>query len=107
MEKAVVFYTTWPDAGAAERCGRDLLARRLAACVNIGPEITSLYRWREAVETGRETVMLVKTVARQAESTRDAILAQHPYETPCVLAFDASTATSSFAFLGWLSSEIA
>lgn len=106
QDGAVVLYTTWPDAAAAERCGRALLERRLAACVNIGPETTSIYRWRGAIETSRETVMLVKTAADLAQTTRDSILAEHPYETACVLAFTASSVASSSAFLGWISAEV-
>lgn len=105
QNEAVVFYTTWPDAASAERCGRDLLTQRLAACVNIGPEMTSLYRWQGAIETGRETIMLVKTAAGVAEATRTELLRAHPFETPCILAFPASSATSSVGFLTWISQE--
>ena len=107
QDGAVVLYTTWPDAAAAQRCARSLPEPRLAACVNIGAETTSTYRWHCATETSRETVMLVKTATGLAQATPDVILANHPYETACVLAFTASSVGSSSAFLGWISAEVA
>lgn len=102
---AVTFYTTWPDADVAERCGRILLDRGLAACVNLLPAMRSIYRWRGEVETADEVVMLVKTTGARAAEARDAILAAHPYDTPCVLAYAANADLSAPQFVDWLHAE--
>ena len=67
MERAVFVYTTWPSIVEAEKAGRDLVERRLAACVNILPGMISHYWWEGKVERAEEAVMIVKTRASLAE----------------------------------------
>ena len=62
-ERAVFVYTTYPSLVEAERIGKALLERRLAACVNILPGMISHYWWQGAIERGEEVVMIVKTRA--------------------------------------------
>ena len=50
MDRAVFVYTTWPSTVEAERAGQALVGRRLAACVNILPNMVSIYRWEGKVE---------------------------------------------------------
>ena len=52
MERAVFVYTTYPSAVEAEKAGRALVERSLAACVNILPGMISLYRWEGAIDRG-------------------------------------------------------
>ena len=68
MERAVFVYTTYPSIVEAEKAGRALLERALAACVNILPGMVSLYRWQGAIERGEEAVMIIKTRASLAEA---------------------------------------
>ncbi len=70
MERAVFVYTTWPSTVEAEKAGRSLVERRLAACVNILPGMVSLYRWEGKIERGEEAVMIVKTRASLARRGR-------------------------------------
>src|SRR6266852_236194 len=63
MERAVFVYTTWPSIVEAEKAGRNLVERRLAACVNILPGMISHYRWQGAIERAEEAVMIIKTRA--------------------------------------------
>ncbi len=85
MERAVFVYTTYPGVVEAEKAGRALVERRIAACVNILPGMISLYRWEGAVERGEEAVMIVKTRASLAETVRMAVKDTHPYTTPAIL----------------------
>ena len=85
MERAVFVYTTYPSIVEAEKAGRALLERALAACVNILPGMVSLYRWQGAIERGEEAVMIVKTRASLAEQVRASVKATHPYDTPAIL----------------------
>ena len=69
----------------AHKIARALVDRRLAACVNIVPQITSIYRWREKVEETREWLLIVKTTAEAFAQVRGAIAELHSYELPeCV-----------------------
>ena len=85
MERAVFVYTTYPGVVEAEKAGRALVERRIAACVNILPGMISHYRWEGAVERGEEAVMIVKTRASLAETVRMAVKDTHPYTTPAIL----------------------
>ena len=85
MERAVFVYTTFPSIVEAERIGRALVERRLAACVNILPGMVSYYWWQGAVERGDEVVMIVKTRASLAEKVRAAVKEMHSYTTPAIL----------------------
>ncbi|MEN3378510.1 MAG: periplasmic divalent cation tolerance protein [Hyphomicrobiales bacterium] len=84
-ERAVFVYTTYPSLVEAERIGRALLERRLAACVNILPGMISHYWWQGAIERGEEAVMIIKTRASLAEGVRAAVKEMHSYTTPAIL----------------------
>ena len=85
MERAVFVYTTYASIVEAERAGRALVERRLAACVNILPGMVSLYRWQGAIERGEEAVMIIKTRASLSEAVRAAVKEMHAYTTPAIL----------------------
>ena len=103
MERAVFVYTTWPTAVEAEAAGRQLVERRLAACVNILPGMTSIYRWQGAVERGEEAVMIIKTRASRAAEVSEAVKRLHSYETPAILVMPLESVEKSY--LGWLLAE--
>ena len=84
-ERVVVVYTTLPSVVEAERIGRELVERRLCACVNILPGMVSLYRWQGFVERGEEAVMIIKTRAALCEPVRAAVRQLHSYTTPAIL----------------------
>ena len=84
-QRVVFVYTTHPSVVEAERIGRELVERRLCACVNILPSMVSLYWWQGAVERGDEAVMIIKTRAALAEPVRAAVRQLHSYTTPAIL----------------------
>jgi periplasmic divalent cation tolerance protein len=84
-ERAVFVYTTYPTLVEAERIGKAVLERRLAACVNILPAMISHYWWQGTIERAEEVVMIIKTRASLAESVRAAVKEMHSYETPAIL----------------------
>jgi len=69
----------------AEAAGRILVERRLAACVNILPGMTSIYCWEGALERGEEAVMIIKTRAALADDVTRAVKELHSYKTPAIL----------------------
>src|ERR687884_1877982 len=85
QERAVFVYTTYPSLVEAERIGKAVLEKRLAACVNILPGMISHYRWQGAIERAEEVVMIIKTRASLAEAVRAAVKEMHSYSTPAVL----------------------
>jgi len=85
MERAVLVYTTWPSVVEAEQAGRQIVERRLAACVNILPGMISHYWWEGKIERVEEAVMLVKTRASLADQVGAAVKEMLSYTTPAVM----------------------
>ncbi|MCK7498500.1 MAG: divalent-cation tolerance protein CutA [Comamonadaceae bacterium] len=78
--------TTLPAEADAGAFGEALVNERLAACVSIGAEMTSVYAWKGAVERARERQLLVKTVMRRtSRSSRPGLATLHPYDVPELL----------------------
>jgi periplasmic divalent cation tolerance protein len=80
-DKRVVL-TTCGSLEEARRIAQELVTRRLAACVNIIPQIESVYRWKDEVETATEYLLMIKTTAAAFKRLRDALLELHSYEVP-------------------------
>jgi len=103
MERAVIVYTTWPSVVEAERAGRAIVERRLAACVNILPGMISHYWWQGVIERGEEVVMIVKTRAALAEAVRAAVKELHSYTTPAILILPVDGGDENY--LAWIMAE--
>jgi periplasmic divalent cation tolerance protein len=83
-DKRIVLTTTNSE-GEAAKIARHLVEHGLAACVNIVPQVTSIYRWKDKVEAAREWVLMIKTTASLFGQVRQAIADLHSYELPeCV-----------------------
>ena len=81
-----IVLTTTGSKEEAQRIGRALVERRLAACVNVVGPIASVYRWRGAVESAEEFLCIIKTTAASVEKVNAAIRELHSYELPeCVV----------------------
>lgn len=61
---------------------RDLVERRLAACVNVVDRVRSIYRWKDTIEDEAEQIVIIKTVENKLDALREALFAKHPYEVP-------------------------
>lgn len=101
----IFVYITTGTFEEARRIGRVLLEERLAACVNITDGMRSIYRWDDAIEEGRETVMIVKTRAALFDALADRVKALHSYTTPCIVELPLGRIDSGY--LGWLTKETA
>lgn len=100
MERAVVVYTTFPGLVEAERVGKELVERRLAACANILPGMVSHYRWEGKVERAEEVVMLIKTRASLAGDVSAAIRELHSFDVPAIVVIPLESVEGNY--LGWL-----
>ena len=83
---ALLVITNLPDRPSAERLADALLAKRLAACVNILAPCRSVYRWKGEVQHDEEHPVLVKTTTERYAELEAGIRALHPYELPEIIA---------------------
>ena len=80
--KAVIVLSTYSENFDTKALAAELVEKRLAACVNIVPNIMSIYRWREEVEHEYEQLMMIKTSEARVEDLRQRLLESHPYDVP-------------------------
>lgn len=92
--------STVPDIEAARSIARALVEERDAACVNVVPGLTSIYRWKGKVEEAAEVLLLVKVRAERAEAVSRRIAELHPYDCPEVVSLDPSHVHPPY--LDWL-----
>lgn len=104
-DKAILVLTNVPDRALAMALARALLDRRLAACVNIGQPVESIYHWRARIETGKEIPVVIKTRSALYSNVEAAIRKLHPYDTPEIIAIPVSDGNSRY--LAWLAAETA
>jgi len=87
MDKThLIAFCTCPSQEVAERIAEHLVAAELAACVNMLPGITSIYRWRGATHRDAELLLLIKTTQQAYPALEQAIRQLHPYELPEIIA---------------------
>ncbi len=103
MSDFIQVSTTAPSKEEADRIAQILVERRLAACVQVAGPIESCYRWKGALERSAEWLCLVKTTRGKYAAVEAAILANHAYEVPEIIAFPIET--GSEAYLAWLRTE--
>jgi periplasmic divalent cation tolerance protein len=99
-EPVLVVLTNLPSREAGLALARALVERRLAACVNVLAECTSVYRWKGEVETAAETPLLIKVPAGRYDELARAIRELHPYELPEIVALPIAAGLP--AYLDWV-----
>jgi periplasmic divalent cation tolerance protein len=97
---ALIIITNAPDRAIAQKIAQSLVEQKLAACVNILAECTSVYRWRGVVQTTSEVPLLIKTRAAIFTEVEAAIKRLHPYELPEIIAV--SVGPGSGDYLDWI-----
>ena len=103
-ESVVVMLVTGPGPDVIEEIGARLVEERLAACVNVLPGVTSVYRWRDGVERAPEALGILKTTRALAGRLEARVLELHPYDVPEVLVID--TAGGSRSYLAWVQDSV-
>jgi periplasmic divalent cation tolerance protein len=92
----LVVFTTAPDAQTGARIARALVERGLAACVNLLPGATSVYRWQGKVDESSEVLLVVKTARARLPELGTALSELHPYELPELLALPVAGAEAGY-----------
>lgn len=93
---------TCPDQPVAQKLARLLLEQNLAACVNIVPGLTSVYRWQGQIESASECLLLIKTSADRYSAVEACLRLHHPYELPEIIAVPIDQGLTDY--LHWIDS---
>ena len=96
----LIVFTTAPTTEEAESLARAIVEQKLAACVQVLPEMRSFYSWDGAIREDPEHLLLIKTAESRYEELERWLLKNHSYDEPEILAVEAGKASEGY--LIWL-----
>ena len=100
-----VVLVTCGSRGEARRIARQVVERKLAACVNLfSSAVESVYRWKGKVESAREWLLILKTTRARLPALENEIRRLHSYEVPEFIAL--AIASGSRKYLAWLTDSV-
>ncbi|HVO31440.1 MAG TPA: divalent-cation tolerance protein CutA [bacterium] len=86
MSEPIVCFSTASSAEEAEKIARGLVESQLAACVNILPQVRSIYRWEGKIEDGAEWLLVIKSRRHLLDDLVARVRGLHSYSVPEVVA---------------------
>lgn len=98
--KQIVILCTVPTQNIATSIARALVEKKIAACCNILPSITSVYEWQGKVETDDELLLIIKSTEENYKLIESEIIALHPYEVPEIIVLEISKGSQKY--LSWI-----
>ena len=104
MKNPIVILTTASTKTEADKIATKLVQEKLAACVNIIPNIKSIYRWKDKISTDSEFLLIIKTVQRVEEEIFKKICKLHSYDTPEMISIPVTGGEKNY--LNWLSKSV-
>jgi len=96
--------TTFATADDALTAARALVSEKLAACCQVVPELTSIYRWEGMLRQEPEVLLLIKSTEQRWPELRDRLIELHPYDTPEVIATTVSHV--GFEYMAWVKDNV-
>lgn len=103
-EQMIVVLTTTPNSKEAEDLAKSIVEAKLAACVQVLPEMRSFYFWEDAVQSDQEHLLLIKTLPEKFAELENFIQTNHSYEIPEIIALKAEDVAESY--LNWAKNHI-
>jgi periplasmic divalent cation tolerance protein len=100
----VVVFSTFPNPDKAAEVARALVAEQLAACVNLAPNVRSIYRWKGELQDDTETLAIIKTTSERLDALVARLLALHPYELPEAIALPVTGGNNPY--LVWVDENV-
>ena len=100
----LIVFTTCPDLQEAESLAETIVNSRLAACIQILPQMTSVYIWEGEVQREPEHLLLMKTLPEKWDELQELIAKEHSYSIPEIVAVDADRLSGPYS--EWLTSVL-
>jgi periplasmic divalent cation tolerance protein len=101
LDRYIIVYCTVPSTEIGIKIANDLVESHSAACVNIIPGLTSIYRWKGEICRDNEQLLIIKSRNSLFEKIQERIKALHPYEVPEIISYD--IAEGSDRYFAWIS----
>jgi len=98
-----LIYITAGSMDEARSIGMELVAQRLAACVNIIDSVNSMYWWKGEIRDEREVIIIAKTREELVPDLTERVRAMHSYEVPCIVSLPILDGNGPF--LDWIREE--
>jgi periplasmic divalent cation tolerance protein len=104
MSQACIVLTAAGSQEEARRIAQSLVEKQLAACVNIVPQVESVYRWQGKVESANEWLLLIKTLDINFSQVCDEIKKLHSYELPECIKLEVNGGSQEY--LQWIEENL-
>ena len=101
--KATFIYITAGSKDEAKKIGRELISRRLAACVNIIDNMVSMFWWDDEIQEDKEVILIAKTKESRVTELIETVKSVHSYDCPCIVSLPISDGNG--AFLDWIAQQ--
>ena len=101
--KLNLVYITARDKNEAGKIGKELVKKKLAACVNIIDNINSIYRWQKKIEFGKEAILIVKIKEAMVDEVIEKVKMLHSYSCPCIISLPILSGNKEY--LNWIQDE--
>ena len=96
--------TTCPDEVIAKQIATQLVTEKLAACVNIVPNLTTIYYWDDKLQTGTEVQLLIKTTEHKFTALNARMNQLHPYDVVEIIALNIQQGDKHY--LNWITNSL-
>ena len=100
MKSHVLIYVTCDSDVQAGSIAHILIEEKFAACANILPGATSIYKWQDQIQQEEEVILVLKTKASLFNKVQEVIKELHSYENPCIVALPIESGSAEF--LQWI-----
>ena len=100
-EKFILVLSTFPASISVKDIAEILVNEKLAACINIIPEVQSVFRWKDKVDNAPENILIIKTTLNLYDVLERRIKELHPYELPEIIAVPIEKGLTEY--LNWVS----
>lgn len=100
---SVAFVTT-PDEKTAKSLAQSIVEKKLAACVNIIPQITSIYTWEDKLNEDNEVLMMIKTKSSRIDELAKFVRENHPYSVAEVISLPIEN--GNIPYLDWITKTV-
>jgi periplasmic divalent cation tolerance protein len=103
-EPFIIVLITTPSMDTSTTIAHRLVIDRMAACVNIIPGVTSVYRWEGSVCEENELLLICKTTQSHYQRLEATVREMHPYQNPEIIALDVSDGAASY--FSWIAENL-